>query len=288
MMIQRVAWGDAAMFELPEVHTLAQQMDAELCGREVIASTVCSERPKFLFVSPEPEVFDQEIVGHRFSHVSSKGKWIFAQLDRGLTFMIGEFGGRLLLRAPWDELPKKHHWTCELDDGSKLTLTIQMWGFVGLLSQREIAAHPYAGSLGPSPLDRRFTVEQLTQRLDRQIAVKDVPIKAFLTHEANICGIGNGYLQDILFRARLGPKRKITSLTPQERESLHAAIVSTFRQAVKLGGRDTEIDLYGKKGSYTPLLDKRAVGHPCPDCRTPIEKIQYLGGSCYLCPKCQV
>ena len=276
------------MFELPEVHTLAQQMDTELVGREIISSTVRDERPKFLFVSPEPEVFDQEIVGRRFCHVSSKGKWIFAKLDRGRTFMIGEFGGRLLLRAPWEELPKKHHWMCELDDGSRLTLTIQMWGFVGLLSQRELAAHPYAGTLGPSPLDRGFTVEQLTERLDRQIEAKAVSIKAFLTHEANVCGIGNGYLQDILFRSRLSPKRKIASLTPQERESLHAAIVSTLRQAVTLGGRDTEIDLYGEKGSYTPLLDKRTAGHPCPDCRTPVEKIQYLGGSCYICPKCQV
>lgn len=276
------------MFELPEVRTLARQMEAELRGREVVASCIGGQRPRFLFVSPDPDVFDLEIVGQRFSRIRSQGKWIFAGFERGLTLIIGEFGGRLLLHAPWNELPRKRHWILELDDGSKLTLTIQMWGFVGLLSDREIAAHPYAGTLGPCPLERDFTVDRLTQRLDRQVMENDVPIKAFLTHEANICGIGNGYLQDILFRARLSPKRKIGSLTPQERESLHAAAVSTLRQAVQLGGRDTEIDLYGNKGAYTPLLDKRAAGKPCPDCRTPVEKITFLGGSCYICPACQI
>ncbi len=275
------------MFELPEIRTLARQMEAELHGREVIASTVSGDRPKFLFISPEPTVFDQEIVGQRIAGVDSTGKWIFIRFERGLTLMIGEFGGRLLLHPPWTQQPRKHHWIGELDDGSTVTLTIQLWGFVGLLSDREIATHPYAGTLGSSPLDRGFTVDQLTRLLDRQAAERDVPVKAFLTHEANICGIGNGYLQDILFRARLSPKRKVGSLTPQERESLHASIVTTLCQAVKLGGRDTEIDLYGERGSYTPLLDKRSAGNPCPDCRTPIEKIQYLGGSCYVCPHCQ-
>jgi len=276
------------MFEMPEVQTLARQMNEELRGREVVASRVSEARPKFLFVSPEPAVFDQEIVGQRLAGISSEGKWIFAKLERGGNLMLGEFGGRLLLHAPWDELPRKRHWTVEFDDGTTVTLTIQMWGFVGLLSDREIAAHPYAGTLGPSPLDRSFTVEQFAHLLDSEATGKNPPIKAFLTHEANICGIGNGYLQDILFRARLSPKRKVGSLTPQEKESLHASIVATLRQAVQLGGRDTEIDLYGERGAYVPLLDKRAAGKPCPDCRTPIGKINYLGGSCYVCPNCQM
>ncbi|MBN1857734.1 hypothetical protein JW848_00850 [Candidatus Bipolaricaulota bacterium] len=276
------------MFELPEVQVLVQQMRPELRGREIVSSFVSESRPKFLFISPEPEVFDQEIVGQRIVEIDSAGKWIFVRFERGLTLIIGEFGGRLLLCPPWASLPKKHHWIGELDDGSTLALTIQLWGFVGVLSDREIAAHPCAGTLGPSPLDRSFTADQFTRRLDSQAAERDVPVKAFLTHEPNICGIGNGYLQDILFRARLSPKRKIGSLTPQERESLHASIVSTLRQAVSLGGRDTEIDLYGEHGAYTPLLDKRTAGKPCPDCGTPIEKIHYLGGSCYVCPNCQI
>jgi len=57
--------------------------------------------------------------------------------------------------------------------------------------------------------------------------------------------------------------------------------------AIERGGRDTEVDLYGAPGGYTPILDRRAKGVPCPDCGTPIQKISYLGGSCYVCPGCQ-
>ena len=61
-----------------------------------------------------------------------------------------------------------------------------------------------------------------------------------------------------------------------------------MHDAVRGGGRDTEFDLYGRPGSYVPRLDRRQAGRPCPVCGTPIEKIQYLGGSCYVCPVCQI
>ena len=60
-----------------------------------------------------------------------------------------------------------------------------------------------------------------------------------------------------------------------------------FRQATKAGGRDTERDLYGQTGGYRCLLDTRTRGTPCTACGSTIEKISFLGGSCYFCPSCQ-
>jgi formamidopyrimidine-DNA glycosylase len=59
------------------------------------------------------------------------------------------------------------------------------------------------------------------------------------------------------------------------------------QEVIKQGGRYDEFDLYNERGGYVRLMDKNAVGRPCPECGGEIEKIQYLGGACYLCPNCQ-
>jgi formamidopyrimidine-DNA glycosylase len=102
-----------------------------------------------------------------------------------------------------------------------------------------------------------------------------------------INGIGNGYCQDILFRAGLHPRRRVVDLSADERKRLFPAIRDTLTQAISRGGRDTERDTFGQPGGYVPILDKRAKGQPCPACGKTIEVICYLGGSCYFCPTCQ-
>jgi formamidopyrimidine-DNA glycosylase len=102
-----------------------------------------------------------------------------------------------------------------------------------------------------------------------------------------IPGLGNAIAQDILFRARLHPRHPIANLDPVERRALYDAIVTTVTDVIDGGGRYDEFDLYGNRGGYVRLLDKNAVGRPCPECGGQIEKMQYLGGACYLCPSCQ-
>ena len=70
----------------------------------------------------------------------------------------------------------------------------------------------------------------------------------------------------------------------------YAAILAGKRMgaAKELGGRATERDLYNRPGGYLRTMDSKRVGQPCSACETPIEKIQYLGGACNLCPNCQV
>jgi formamidopyrimidine-DNA glycosylase len=275
------------MFELPEVVQLARQLGETFAGQRIRRVDVAPDRPKFLFLSPEPPTFEDALAGRQVVSAHPRGRWIFCDLDDGRVLLFGEFGGRLLAHAPGAEAPPKRHWTATFDDGSRLTLAIQMWGFLGVLTHDEIARHPYAGTCGPSPLDSDFTEAELCRRLDRHAAALNKPIKAFLIHSPNVAGIGNGYLQDILFRSRLSPKRRVSTLSAGDRHTLFLSMRETLAEAVRLGGRDSERDLFDRPGGYVPILDQRAVGRPCPECGTPIQKIQYLGGSSYHCPKCQ-
>jgi len=275
------------MFELPEIIHLAEQLQEAIVGRRVVRVEVATPCPKFLFLSPDMPAFQSALVERCIEDVTPRGRWIFCGLDDGRMLLFGEFGGRLLFHPTGSPVPAKRHWIAEFDDGARLSLAIQMWGFLGVLGQEEIASHPYAGTLAFAPLDAEFTEAAFFERLQQQAAGENKPVKAFLTHSPNVAGVGNGYLQDILFRSGLSPRRKISSLSRDERHALYAALRQTLANAAKLGGRDTERDLFDRPGRYVPLLDGRAVGRPCPTCGTPIAKIQYLGGSCYLCPRCQ-
>jgi formamidopyrimidine-DNA glycosylase len=75
--------------------------------------------------------------------------------------------------------------------------------------------------------------------------------------------------------------------TVDECRALHAAMETVMRNAVQAGGRDTERGLHGRPGGYAVLLDTRTKGSACTVCGTAIEKISFLGGSCYFCPQCQ-
>ncbi|MGD9676453.1 MAG: DNA-formamidopyrimidine glycosylase family protein [Candidatus Bipolaricaulia bacterium] len=275
------------MFELPEIVRLSEQLRETIVGRRVARVEMAVPRPKFLFLSPDMPAFGSALVERCVEDVAPRGRWIFCRLNDGRTLLFGEFGGRLLFHPASSPVPAKRHWIAEFDDGTKLSLAIQMWGFLGVLGPEEIASHPYAGTLAFTPLDVRFTEDAFFERLDRHAMGENKPIKAFLTHSPNVAGIGNGYLQDILFRARLSPRRKVSTLSDADRRALFVSLRGTLREATELGGRDTERDLFDRPGRYVPRLDGRAVGRPCPTCGTLIVKTQYLGGSCYLCPRCQ-
>jgi len=275
------------MIELPEIVTIARQIREELGGRRIADVSIAPERPRFMFLNDDLTAYGTRLVGRRIVEVVGHGKWISAELDSDDILLLGEMFGRICYVPPGAELPKRVHGVLTFEGGGRLVVTIQAWGGFLVLTPEESAVHPYVAGRGISPIDPGFTPDRFDEILDGSGDWSRKPIKAFLVHEGNVCGIGNGILQDILFRAKLSPKRKVPDLLPEERRRLHDAIVTTMTEAIARGGRDTELDLHGRPGRYVPILDRRAKGLPCPDCGTPIERISYLGGSCYVCPACQ-
>ena len=94
-------------------------------------------------------------------------------------------------------------------------------------------------------------------------------------------------MQDILYNARIHPKRKVNTFTDTDIENLYNSIKSTLAQMTFEGGRDTERDLYGCFGGYKTKLSKNTVGKDCEICRSKIKKEAYMGGSIYYCEGCQ-
>lgn len=270
--------------ELPEAICLARQMNDKLTGKTIARVTlgpVSASLVKQGFINLDKV----RLAGMKLGCVSSEGKWLFLKLEPDMYLLFAlETGGKFLYHSDATSLPDKYHVRLEFADGSLLTEHIVGWGWAKALKPEELAQERYPGPLGMSPVDTDFTLSCLRSILSEN---SNKVIKYVLMDQRSIAGIGNGYVQEILFKAKLHPKRKVGDITLEESRRLHRAIVKTLNDAIRRGGSQWECDLSGRPGRYERIMGEHMLGHPCPECGTRIEKIAVLGGSSYVCPNCQ-
>jgi formamidopyrimidine-DNA glycosylase len=108
-----------------------------------------------------------------------------------------------------------------------------------------------------------------------------------LEAEQRIPGLGNGVLQDILFLARIAPRKKLQTMSDSELFALFQSVKSTLADMTQKGGRNTEKDMFGSEGGYQTLLSAKTYKNPCPVCGGPITREAYMGGNVYYCAVCQ-
>jgi len=122
----------------------------------------------------------------------------------------------------------------------------------------------------PSPLDEEFTFETFSKKVMK----KNRMLKSVLVgKDAILAGLNNSAFQDVIFRAKLHPKRKASQLKKDEIQALYDAVRFMVQERIRLNGKDQFYDLYGNQGGYTPAMDPNMKQQPCPRCGTSIEKI---------------
>lgn len=276
------------MFELPECLTLVSQIDNELKGKTVARGELGNSPHKFVWYNRTHDEFTRLTGGKRVGHPTARGRWMFIPLEPGFVLVVGECGGKVLVHPIGSAGPSKYHLRLELDDRSVLTVTTQMWGAMELYEQGRELEREYIKDMRPTPVDETFTFTYFSSLIDSLLGEQKRSVKGLLTQEQLIPGLGNAIAQDIMFRARLHPRHPLPQLTGTQRRRLFDSILDTVREVTNEGGRNDEVDLYGRPGGYARIMDRNAVGRACPSCGRAIEKIAYLGGACYLCPACQV
>jgi formamidopyrimidine-DNA glycosylase len=266
------------MPELPEITVWARQMKTELVGKTFTHVEVL--QPKCLNVSQQ--VFVEGLSGARLLDVTYRGKWILVETTRGWLLLNLGMGGEILL-VTRDTLPEKHRLIFDFDDGACLAVNFWWVGYAHYVRPGELNDHALTAKLGPNALD--LTVEDLRAMLKGRRG----RIKSFLLDQSHLAGIGNAYVHDILFLARLHPLRTVDTLTEAEIDALAQAMRGGLQPSIDKGGSFYEVDLYGQKGRFT--MDDILIGYkenkPCPVCSTPIEKIKTGSTSSFVCPQCQ-
>jgi formamidopyrimidine-DNA glycosylase len=279
------------MIEMPEATTIAYQMNDTLVGKNMSQFARGNLTHKFLWLNRPVEDFAAILPGKTITGANSYGRSIHLHLGDHMLWW-GDPGGKLLYHAAGEKLPRKFHLCWEFTDGSSLSFAMRMWGAVKLLDKFAFGDLPNEET-GIPPLHPNFTLERFNQMLETYPEKTRKGIKGFLVATGDITpnhinGLGNAIVQDILYHARLSPKRKIPDITPEERQNLYNAIQDTIAKAIDQGGRYDEYNLYGEKGRYIRLMDSKSAGTPCLNCGFDIQKISYLGGACYLCSNCQM
>lgn len=275
--------------ELPEALTIAKQMNEVLKGKMIERAhlTNCDYLIRMRFVNLAPKDFEARLIGKSIDSVTAGGKWIFAKLKPDMHLLLGEITGRVLYHTSQDTIPAKYNLKLDFGDDTYLTVGIRFLGFILAVTDEELRKRKYPGDLGLSPVDdKEFTFENFNNILSSR---SNENIKSVITTRGreNIAGIGNSYLQEILFKAKIHPKRKVKDLSEKERIDFYTAIKETLNEAIRLGGRETEYDLYNNPGGYKSIIGAHMKGKPCPKCGTSIEKLNVMGSSSYVCPSCQ-
>ena len=264
------------MPELPEITVLARQMKAELIGKTITGMAIL--QPKILNTSEE--AFREALIGGRFLDVTHHGKWIVVHTTQGWFLLCLGMGGEVLL-VKGDEFPEKRRLILDLDDGNHLV--VNFWWFGYAHYAEHLADHKMTAKLGPDALDLSLDAFHALLKGRRG------GIKSFLLNQEHIAGIGNVYVQDPLFKARIHPLRKINTLTDGEIEALWTALHDTLQESIDLGASAWEMDLHGVKGRWDSSYFMVAYreGEPCPECGTAVVKIKTGSTSGFVCPQCQ-
>jgi formamidopyrimidine-DNA glycosylase len=268
--------------ELPELTVLGKQMNKEIRGKKIseieVANPKCLNMP---FAR-----FKKTIVGKIIKSVESKGKWIFINLDGSYVLLFNPGMGADVIHFKADgKLPEKYRLKFVLNDKTGFTIHVWWFCYLHLMQANKLSEHKLVGKLGANPIGKDFTLSRFKQLL----AKKKGNIKTFMLDQKNIAGIGNVYIQDMLFLAKIHPQRTITSLTDEEIEALYKSMRFELSESIRLGGLKYEKDFYGKNGRYGPEQFKIAYkpDKPCPVCQTTILKIKTGSTSSFVCPKCQ-
>ena len=275
------------MIELPEAILLARQMNQELHGKQIAMCERGNSPHKFAFYNHTPEEYARTLAGRTIGTALEHGGCILLRTEPDYQLVLGGGGERILLHQDGSARPAKVQFLLEFTDGTSLTVTVQMWGNLQLMTDAEVLADQHLGPRRVSPISADFTPEYFDYLFSALDKADPRSLKYFLISQPGVWGLGNGYLQDILYRARLHPRHRATSLSKHERRALHKTVRDTLQQAVDQGGRDTEYDLHNRPGSYHRILDASSVGMPCRRCGAPIQKASFLGGMVYFCPHCQ-
>ncbi len=277
--------------ELPEAKILAEQMDKELTGKRIRSYHLQDyERLQRIgMMNKDTKSFDQ-LVNGKIESVISRGNAICIKLENRMNLILApEYGGKILRHTSEKTVPSKFHLKVDFDDATVLTVRLTSMGLIQATKDNELErSYVYRRDFNPavaSPIDEEFTFE----RFSKLLAEHSRMLKSVLVgRDAVVVGLSNSAFQDIIYRARLHPKRKASELNEDERQALYDSIRLVLQERIRLNGKDQFHDLYGNQGGYTPAMGPNMKQHTCPVCRTPIERLGVGGGHVYFCPKCQV
>lgn len=287
------------MPELPEVENVRLQLLAKVKGKTINKVKVFKEKS----AGNNPH-FAKVVTGKTFAHIDRIGKlMIFSFKGEDNLFLLahlkmtGQFfyvdkngllgGGHSMTESDTRQLPNKHtRIAFSLSDGSSLYFNdMRIFGYIQIATKEEVAKAK--ARFGEEPINQNFNHKFFYERLKR----RNTTIKATLLDQTFVAGLGNIYVDEALFAAKIKPDRNASSLSSQEAKAVITAGGKIMLHSIEVGGTTFKdfADTDGHAGNFTEHL--KVFGkqnQPCPRCKKhQIQKTRVAGRGTHFCPNCQ-
>ncbi len=273
------------MPELPEVETVRRTLLELVKGKTIHNVTI--HWPKMIKEPDDAYEFMQQIAGQTILDIRRRGKFLLFELTDFVLISHLRMEGRYGVYTPEESSGKHTHVIFHLTDGTELRYAdVRKFGTMHLFTKgTEETVLPLA-QLGVEPFSEQFTVERLNDAYKQSKRT----IKTALLDQKTVVGLGNIYVDEALYRARIQPERLASSIGEEEMTVLHTAIVETLQEAVDAGGSSIKsyVNGQGEMGMFQQSLNVYGrKGEPCHECGTLITKTIVGGRGTHYCPQCQ-
>jgi len=263
------------MPELPEIYNISEQLNEEIVGLKIIDSNIIQEKA----INMEVGEFNKNIINQEVISVTSKGKWVFINFKSADSLHINlGMGGDLLYSTTIPK--KKYQATIWLNNDHLLSFRFWWFGYIHFVNRLE--THDMTKKLGVDLIRDKITKKEFISLFSERKG----SLKAFLLNQKNIAGIGNYYIHDILYKAKIHPLEKIPKLSTRKLGLLYDSIIEEFQESIALNGAHYELDIYNENGMFSAEKVAYKEGKKCL-CGTLIKKIRTGSTSSYYCPNCQ-
>jgi formamidopyrimidine-DNA glycosylase len=272
------------MPELPEVETVARGLSKKILGKTIREVTLHRADIRF----PIPKILPAKVRGQKIIAIDRLSKYILLRLaDGGRVLIHLGMSGRMFFETEKTYARGKHdHVVFSFPKGLLVIFNdARRFGVIDYIAAKT-KAHKLLDAVGMDPFSKDLTPQVLFDK----IRTRKTDMKAILMNQKIIAGLGNIYVSEALFRAKMRPTRSGTKVTLKECKKLLSAIRAVLTEAIKAGGSSLRdyVQTDGELGYFQSkfrVYDRE--GKPCPACKTKIERITQSGRSTYFCSTCQ-
>lgn len=272
------------MPELPEVETVRRGLSALVTDKKITGIELIY--PKIIL--GDPQEFIEKLTGQRFKKIDRRGKYLLFRFSGDLTMVSHlRMEGKYAVKKSDVPLDKHTHIVFELDDGTQLRYNdVRKFGRMQLVKTGTEDELSSLKKLGPEPRPDTFLVDDFYGKLQK----KKKSIKTALLDQTIVAGLGNIYVDEVLWMTKIHPETKCFQITFEQAQQLHDNIMLELERAIKARGT-TVFTFAGADAEIGSFQDQLHVygkkDEPCSRCQTPIEKIVVGQRGTHYCPHCQ-
>ncbi|QKY69653.1 DNA-formamidopyrimidine glycosylase [Lentibacillus sp. CBA3610] len=273
------------MPELPEVETIKNTLKRFVIDKTITDVSVFW--PKIIKRPDDIEQFKQLLTEQTIQAIHRKGKFLLFELDDAVLVSHLRMEGKYNVHLSAEPVKKHTHVIFKFNNGEELRYNdVRKFGTMHLFKKGDECNHKPLNQLAPDPFDEAFTVDYLYRKLKKT----DRLIKSVLLDQSVVAGLGNIYVDETLFKAKIHPLRKANKLKKKEATAIWEAAISTLKEAVDQGGTTIRsyVNSQGDMGMFQQeLFVYGQENEPCKTCGKTIVKMKVGGRGTHVCVSCQ-